>query len=150
MGSSRALNKIYDQFSVPIAELWKPKAKGNEGFDFHTVCPEKLINFGEAKFSGSDNPYGGNTGESTGAGGQADGFVEKDKHHRDRPHLADIGLHQDAIENLKKQSFGVVLAFSMNAKNPLNVFKNAIDKALSYQHLKKAKNIYIVGVSHAP
>jgi hypothetical protein len=149
MGASRALETIFSHISIPLAELWKPKAKGNEGFDFHTVCPSKLINFGEAKFCSSSNPYGGNPGESTGAGGQADGFVEKDKHHRDRPLLTDLGTEQAAIDNLKNQSFGVVLAFSLNAKKPLKILKNAITQALKYQNLKKAQNIYIVGVSHA-
>lgn len=150
MGASRALEAIFNHTSIPLAELWKPKAKGNEGFDFHTVCPNKLINFGEAKFSSSpsSNPYGGNTGDSTGAGGQADGFIEKDKHHRDRPLLAEVGAEEAAIDNLKEQNFGVVLAFSMNAKTPLSVFKSALIKSLEYQHLKKAKNIYIVGVTH--
>jgi hypothetical protein len=149
MGASRALEIIFNHVSIPLAELWKPKASGNEGFDFHTVCPNKLINFGEAKFSSSSNPYGGNTGESSGAGGQADGFVKDDKHHRDRPLLVDLEVGEDAIKNLKNQLFGVVLAFSMNTPNPLEILKNAIQKALSYQNLSKAKSIYIVGVSHA-
>lgn len=148
MGASRALEAIFSHISLPLAELWKPKAKGNEGFDFHTICPKKLINFGEAKFSSSSNPYGGTTGDSTGAGGQADGFIGKDKHHRDRPLLAEVGAEEAAIENLKNKNFGVVLAFSMNAKTPLSVFKNALEKSLSYEHIKKAQNIYIVGVSH--
>lgn len=142
MGASRALETIFSHISIPLAELWKPKAKGNEGFDFHTVCPNKLVNFGEAKFCSSTNPY-------SVAAGQADGFVEKDKHHRDRPLLVDLGTEQAAIDNLKNQSFGVVLAFSMNAKKPLDVFKTALTKALEYQHLKKAQNVYVVGVSHA-
>ena len=149
MGASRALEVIFDHISVPLAELWKPKASGNEGFDFHTVCPNKLINFGEAKFSSSSSPYGGNTGESRGAGGQADGFISQDKHHRDRPLLTDLGTEEGAISNLKNQLFGVVLAFSMTRSNPLDTFRKAIRKAANYQHLEKAKNIYLVGVTHA-
>jgi hypothetical protein len=150
MGASRALETIFSHTSIPLAELWKPKAKGNEGFDFHTICPNKLINFGEAKFSSSpsSNPYGGKTGDSTGAGGQADGFIGKDKHHRDRPLLAEVGAEEAAIENLKNQNFGIVLAFSINAKTPLSVFQNALKQSVDYQHLKKAKYIYIVGVTH--
>jgi hypothetical protein len=148
MGASRALEKIFSHISIPLAELWKPKAKGNEGFDFHTICPNKLINFGEAKFSSSSNPYGGKTGDNTGSGGQADGFIEKDKHHRDRPLLTEVVAEKAAIENLKNQNFGVVLAFSMNAKTPLSVFQNALKQSVGYQHLKKAKYIYIVGVTH--
>lgn len=148
MGSARALEVIFSHIAIPIAELWKPKLKGNEGFDFHTVCPGQFINFGEAKFSNVDNPYGGNSGDSSGAGGQADGFIEKEKHYRDRPHLINL-VSEQAITNLDTESFGIILAFSMNAKNELNVFMNAIKAAQSYQHLKKAKYVYIVGVSHA-
>lgn len=149
MGSARALEIIFSHTAIPLAELWKPQLKGNEGFDFHTVCPAQFVNFGEAKFSSSKNPYGGKSGDSSGAGGQADGFIEQEKHLRDRTHLVNL-VDQQVIDNLDADSFGIVLAFSMNTENALNVFVNAIKQALSYIHLKKAKNIYIVGVSYAP
>ena len=150
MGASRALESIFSHISIPLSELWKSKASGNDGFDFHTVCPDKLINFGEAKFSSSpsSNPYGGNSGESSGAGGQADGFIGQDKHQRDWVHLLHL-VEKSAVDNLTNQSFGVVLAFSLNTNNPLLIFKKAIEKALTYQHLKKATHVYIVGVRHA-
>lgn len=148
IGAARALETIFSHISIPIAELWKPKLIGNEGFDFHTICPAKMINFGEAKFSSSSSPYGGNSGDSKGAGGQADGFINSQKHLMDGVHLPHLA-GQEAADNLNNDLFGVVLAFSINAENPLTVFKNAIQKALEYTHLKKAKNIYIVGVSHA-
>ena len=147
MSSARALEVIFSHIALPIAELWKPQVKGNEGFDFHTICPDQFINFGEAKYSGSKNPYGGNSADSSGAGGQADGFIEQEKHYRDRPHLISL-VDEKAIDKLDAEEFGIVLAFSMNAENVLNVFTNAVKAALEYQHLKKAKNIYIVGVSH--
>ncbi len=149
MGSARALEIIFSHISIPIAELWKPKLTGNEGFDFHTICPSKIINFGEAKFASSGSPYGGNSRDGRGAGGQADGFISDSKHLMDGVHLPHLA-GKEAADNLNKDLFGVVLAFSINAENPLLVFKNAIQKALKYTHLKKAKNIYIVGVSHAP
>lgn len=147
MGSARALETIFSHISIPLAELWKPKLTGNEGFDFHTVCPNKIINFGEAKFSSSGSPYGGNSGDSSGAGGQADGFISGNKHLMDGVHLPHLA-GEEAANNLNNDIYGVVLAFSLNAENSLIVFKNAIKKALSYSHLKKAKNIYIVGVSY--
>lgn len=147
MGSARALEVIFGHVAVPLAELWKPQLKGNEGFDFHTICSDQLLNFGEAKFSSSKNPYGGKSGNHDGAGGQADGFIEQDKHFRDRPHLVNL-VDKQVIDNLDMEVFGVVLAFSMNAKNVLDVLGNAVEKALSYIHLKKAQNIYIVGVSY--
>ena len=148
MGSSRALEVIFSHNSLPIAEFWKPQVKGNEGFDFHTICPENIINFGEAKFaSTTKNPYGGSSGKSDGAAGQADGFFEKEKHLRDRVHLINL-VDEEAIKNLDDDNFGVVLAFSMNSSTPLNIYNNAIESVSSYPELMKAKKIYIVGVSH--
>jgi hypothetical protein len=147
MGSSKALEVVFGHRCLPIAELWKPKLAQNEGFDFHTVCTKNIINFGEAKFSTSSSPYGGNSGDTSGAGGQADGFISATKHLMDGVHLKSLA-GEDATSNLDNDEFGVVLAFSINAVNPLLIFKNAIENSKTYEHLKKAKNIYIVGVSH--
>lgn len=147
MGSSKALEVIFRHRSLPIAELWKPKLSQNEGFDFHTVCGESIINFGEAKFSSSASPYGGNTGESSGAGGQADGFISERKHLMDNVHLGSIAGEM-AATNLDGDVFGIVLAFSINANNPLLILRNAFEQIETYDNLKKAKNIYIVGISY--
>lgn len=147
MGSSKALEVIFKHKSIPIAEIWKPKILGNEGFDFHTVCPENMINFGEAKFSSSSNPYGGPSGGKTGAGGQADGFILNGKHLMDGVHMGHLA-GDDAAANLDNDLFGIVLAFSINSPDPLVILKNALDHSVTYENLKKAKNIYIVGVSY--
>ncbi len=52
-----ALVEAFDHVKVPLAELLKEKISGNPGFDFHTETSESLIAFGEAKYSGSNNPY---------------------------------------------------------------------------------------------
>jgi len=140
MGSSRALEIILKHTSLPIAELWKPQKKQNEGFDFHTVCQKMFINFGEAKFSSSINPH-------SEASSQANKFFQEDKHFRDRVHLVNL-VEKDAINNLDESLFGAVVAFSMNTKNPLLVFNNAIEVACSCPMFKEAKHIYMVGVSH--
>lgn len=140
MSSSRALEVILGHTSLPIAELWKPQKKQNEGFDFHTVCPSKFINFGEAKFSGSGNPHGL-------ASSQAHSFFDSKKHLRDRVHLINL-VEKESLDNLDADSFGAVLAFSINSNNPLTIFENAITTAQSHASLKNAKYIYIVGVSH--
>lgn len=147
MGSSKALEVVFGHRSLPIAELWKPKVAQNEGFDFHTVCSEEIINFGEAKFSNSSSPYSGISGKSSGAGGQADGFIGDGKHLMDGPHLGSLA-GENCASNLDKNIFGVILAFSINAANPLTVLKNALEHSQTYENLKKAKNIYIVGVSY--
>ena len=139
MGSAKALEKIFDHIILPIAELWKPQVKQNEGFDFHTVCSEEIINFGEAKYSGSINPHGD-------AISQAKGFVDDEKHLRDWVHLR--GLVSDgAIENLNNDSYGIVASFSINTEDPLLILKNAIEAAQVALTSDKIKAVYLVGVS---
>ncbi|MCG9650846.1 hypothetical protein L1D24_20110 [Vibrio brasiliensis] len=140
IGSAQALKEIFDHHILPIAELWKPQVKQNEGFDFHTVCTSKYINFGEAKFSSKKSPHGN-------AIDQAKGFIEDEKHFRDRPHLREF-VSKEALDNLDGDSYGVVASFSVNASNPLTVLKNAVYSAEESFKCEKIKSIYLVGVKH--
>ncbi len=142
MGSSRSLHVIFQHISLPISELWKPQRKQNEGFDFHTVCNKNVINFGEAKFKSlpAASPV-------SGAADQANSFFVEDKHYRDRVHLVNLVRHE-AILNLDENLCGMVIAFSMNARDPLTVYKNAISKVESLSFFDNLENVYIVGVSH--
>jgi len=147
MGSAKALEVVFNHRSIPLAELWKPNLSQNEGFDFHTICKEEIINFGEAKFSSSSNPYAGNSGDTSGAGGQADKFIYDGKHLMDNVHFDSLA-GETAATNLDNDLFGIVLGFSINASNPLLILRNALENVQTYSNLKKAKNIYIVGVSY--
>ncbi|MBE0472252.1 MAG: hypothetical protein IBX55_22430 [Methyloprofundus sp.] len=139
IGSTKALEILFDHHILPISELWKPQVKQNEGFDFHTMCLDNIINFGEAKFSAKKNPHGK-------AIDQASGFIEDEKHLRDRVHLVNL-LPEKAINNLDHDTFGVVVSFSINAQDPLNILKNAIDRAEEKLGSQRIKSIYLVGVS---
>ena len=138
IGSSRALNKILHHISLPIAELWKPQLKQNEGFDFHTTCTDNLINFGEAKFSASINPHGN-------AIRQAHDFITQDKHFRDRVHLVNF-CHKDAITNLDEEKYGIIAAFSVNSDNPETIMDNAIKTVKEIKLSDWVSFIYLVGV----
>lgn len=138
IGSSKALAEIFDHVVLPIAELWKPQKKQNEGFDFHTVCKKQFINFGEAKYSSVKNPHGD-------AIDQAKGFIDQEKHLRDRVHLINL-VSEDAIDNLDHDSYGVVASFSINTPDPLAVLKNAIMTAESKLDSDLIKSVYLVGV----
>lgn len=138
LGSARALEQVFNHLSTPIAELWKPQKGQNEGFDFHTVCSSDHINFGEAKYSGSATPHGL-------AITQAGRFVSEKKHLRDRVHLISL-VSQQSIANLDQDNFGVVAAFSLNAQNPLTIFKNAMNSALAIVATHSITNFYLVGV----
>ncbi len=142
MGSARALEVLFKHIVLPVAELWKPQAKQNEGFDFHTVCPEEVINFGEAKFSSvkSKNPHGD-------AIPQACDFIDEEKHFRDRVHLISL-VSENAINNLDEDDFGVIAAFSINSDNPLDILENALKSAQKEFPSRGVKFVYLVGVKH--
>src|SRR5690554_4297844 len=137
IGSTKALEKIFNHVVLPIAELWKPQLKQNEGFDFHTVCTEQLINFGEAKYSGGTSPHGS-------AIIQSEKFLKAEKHLRDYVHLRELAP-AEAVNNLNNDSFGIVISFSINANDPLKVLSNAIESAVDKFGLEKVKAIYLVG-----
>ncbi len=139
IGSTKALEKIFNHVILPIAELWKPQVKQNEGFDFHTVCSDMFINFGEAKYSGSANPHGN-------AINQSKGFIDDEKHLRDYVHLRELAADA-AVENLNNDSFGIVASFSINTTDPLEVLKNAISSAQDKLCSDSIKAVYLVGVS---
>ncbi|HAA44254.1 MAG TPA: hypothetical protein DCE28_01945 [Halomonas sp.] len=139
IGSTKALEKIFHHVILPIAELWKPQIKQNEGFDFHTVCSDMFINFGEAKYSGNVTPHGN-------AINQSKDFIDDEKHLRDYVHLRELASGA-AVENLNNDSFGVVASFSINATDPLKVLKNAIESAQDKLSLDSIKAVYLVGVS---
>ena len=121
IGSTKALEKIFNHVILPIAELWKLQLKQNEGFDFHTVCSTELINFGEAKYSGSSNPHGN-------AINQARRFIDAEKHLRDYVHLREL-TSEAAINNLNNDNYGIIASFSINAADQFQVLKNAIESA---------------------
>lgn len=140
IGASKGLRKIFDHAEVPIAELWKPQIKQNEGFDFHTICPQEKIHFGEAKYSSSANPHGK-------AIAQAKRFLEHDKHYRDRVHLISL-CSDESISHLDDERFGVIVAFSINTEDPLVVLGNALESVVSHGLTGKVDSVCLVGVSH--
>ena len=140
MGSARALEMLFSHIVLPVAELWKPQAKQNEGFDFHTLCPQEVINFGEAKFTSSGNPHGKAISQSA-------GFINEEKHLRDRVHLLNL-VSERAINNLDDDDFGVIAAFSINSDNPLDILENALESAQKVFPSRNIKVAYLVGVKH--
>ncbi|MGF1713115.1 hypothetical protein L4C37_21465 [Vibrio kagoshimensis] len=138
ISSARSLSVIFDHIALPIAEIWKPQIKQNEGFDFHTECTEQLINFGEAKFSGSVNPHGK-------AIPQAEGFINEEKHFRDRVHLVNLAS-QKSIDNLDDDKFGAIAAFSINSKDHASIMDNAIESIQRSGLFEKVQCAYVIGV----
>lgn len=140
MGAAKSLEVLFKHTLIPISELWKPQAKQNEGFDFHSICTADYLNFGEAKYSSGNTSYGI-------ALNQAGKFIAAKKHKRDWVHL--VNLASDAsIQNLNKNLLGVIAAFSIHAKDPLTIFKNALQKAVEFAEKNSVSFVYMVGVTH--
>lgn len=140
MSSARALEEIFKHLKLPIAEIWKPQIRQNEGFDFHTICKKDLINFGEAKFSSTENSHGR-------AINQARDFISQKKHFRDTVHLEKL-TPPIVMSNFDDERFGVIAAFSVNSENILLIFKNALESALQSFPEKNIEFVYLIGVSH--
>lgn len=139
MGASKALEVIFSHTALPISELWKAQVSGNEGFDFHTICPSRVIHFGEAKYSSNDNPY-------SDAAEQVDRFLQEEKHLRDTPHLNILA--PGGMDALDRDIWGVIIAFSLDAQRPLNVLRHAVERAQQFARINSSRGIVIVGVSH--
>jgi len=132
-----SLELQYNHTKVPLAELFKEKKSGNPGFDFHMETHTQLLAFGEAKYSGTINPY-------TKAIKQINGFIDEDK---DKMELTDLKYFtsDEAINNAIDNKKAFIAAFSINSSNPLNIIRNAlssthIDNLLGYDEL------YIIGI----
>lgn len=140
MSAAKSLEVLFHHTLIPIAELWKPQAKQNEGFDFHSVCSADYLNFGEAKYSSVSTTYGI-------ALNQAGGFIATKKHKRDWVHLVNLAS-QASIQNLNDNLHGIIAAFSIHAKDPLTVYKNALQRAAEFAKEKSVSFVYMVGVTH--
>jgi hypothetical protein len=138
MGSAYALEKIFTHEKVPLAELWKPQLSQNEGFDFHTTCQKKYVNFGEAKYSSVISSY-------KNALTQAERFIDDEKHFRDIVHLMHL-VDPACMNNLQNKQFGVVAAFSIKGNRVNLVLTNAAKRAMALANKNKATNVYLIGV----
>lgn len=142
MISYTAQNALCTELShkkIPLAELWKEKVTGNPGFDFHTESVCNIIAFGEAKYSGSDNPY-------TPALTQILDFIKLEK---DTAEIGDLSKFASPISvsnYLQTNKKAFIAAFSINGKHPKKIMNNALnsdflDELLIYDEL------YLIGIS---
>jgi hypothetical protein len=137
MSSQQALSEECLHSIVPLAELLKEKVVGNPGFDFHTETNSEYLAFGEAKYSGVDNPY-------TDALQQINKFIRLKK---DKAELLELSklVSPNAIENFLNDKKAFTAAFSLNAKRMEAIFKNV----LSSEHLTpllQYEELYLIGV----
>ena len=137
MSAQTALENTLAHHRLPLAELFKEKVTGNPGFDFHTESHTTLIAFGEAKYSGNGSPY-------PNALTQICDFITLEK---DVAELTDLSkfVSEKAISNALDNNKAYIAAFSLNAKNPDQIFENI----LLSEYLKpilKYSELYLIGV----
>lgn len=106
--SRRSLVEDFHYWNMPLAELFKQKADGNPGFDFHTITPmNDIIMFGEAKYVAGKTAYNS-------AMNQIGDFIDEKKDMRDLAEICHFMPSQTPLENAANNIKGYVAAFSTN------------------------------------
>jgi len=137
VSAQAALSDHCKHIKVPLAELLKEKVSGNPGFDFHTESHIQLIAFGEAKYSGTSNPY-------QDALEQIARFIRLEKD------SAELAILQNFVSEIATNNFldgkkAYAAAFSVNAKNPSLIIDNSL-KSPHIDDLLIYGELYIIGV----
>ena len=121
----------------PLAEIWKEKAKGNPGFDFHTMDLNNILFYGEAKFNSDKNAY-------SKAISQICKFISKKK---DIMELTDLQKLSSDItsDHLQLNTKGYVAAFSLH-NNFDNIFTTIQNNKNLKQSLLKYPELFFIGI----
>ena len=137
MSAQDALFQSLQHSKIPLAELFKEQKSGNPGFDFHTESSSCLVAFGEAKYSGSENPY-------TRALSQVVSFIDLAK---DDMELTDLKcfVSEKAIQNALNGDKAYIAAFSINTTRPDLIF-NKVLKSDLLTRLVLYPELYLIGV----
>lgn len=128
----------YNHKKIPLAELWKEKASGNPGFDFHTETPTELIAFGEAKYRNTINAY-------SFALEQIKDFIQNKK---DLAELSDLKnfIGKKALSNITSLNLkAFIAAFSLHTNND-ELIINHIMQNSHIRDLLRHPELYIIGV----
>ncbi len=133
----QAVTRSLGHRPLPLAELLKEKITGNPGFDFHTESHTGYIAFGEAKYSGTNNPY-------TNAITQILKFIGDKKDEMEFAIIENF-VTEEAMQKALDGEKAYIAAFSINATSPENVMDNAISSEHT-RNLARHKEIYLVGV----
>lgn len=123
---------------VPLAELFKEKVIGNPGFDFYSANQDKIIVFGEAKYSSSQNAYGRGME-------QVDRFINEKQ---DISDIEDIDKFFD-VESLIKAVKGekaYAVAFSSKQTESEKIIKGIINNH-HYDNLVKYNEVVFLAVN---
>lgn len=134
----QGLAKQYYHKMIPLAEIWKEKALGNPGFDFHTETPRNILIFGESKYTARGTPH--NT-----ALNQIIKFIKEEK---DRSELSDLKnfICEQTVQNCINGNKGYAAAFSLRTTTPRNTILFPLKNNLQIKELLQHQELYLIGV----
>ena len=123
---------------IPLAEIIKSKAVGNDGFDFFSKNLNEIILFGEAKFKSSQNAYGS-------------AFKQIERFERIKQDVSDIKeikefCSEDSLNNHSDGKKGFIASFASKSTSTTNIV-NGIKKNTHFNILKKHQEIICVAVN---
>ncbi len=123
---------------IPLAEIIKSQAVGNDGFDFFSKNLNEIILFGEAKFKSSQNAYGS-------------AFEQIERFERIKQDVSDIKEITDfctevSLNNFSDGKKGFIAAFASKSTSTTNIV-NGIKRNTHFNILKSHQEIICVAVN---
>jgi hypothetical protein len=123
---------------IPLAELFKSQAAGNDGFDFFSINSDQTILFGEAKFLSSQNAFGS-------------AFEQIARFENQKQDVSDINditqfCCEDSLDNFSLGKKGFIASFSSKTSSTVNMIK-AIKRNTNYKKLIGFEEIICVAVN---
>lgn len=127
-----------DYMDIPLAELFKEQVSGNPGFDFYSANKEKIIIFGEAKYSSKRNAYG--VGME-----QVDRFIREEQ---DLSDLNDIDkfFEQESLMLADRGEKAYAIAFASKGTASDMIIKGIINNK-HYKNIVSNKEVVFLAVN---
>jgi hypothetical protein len=123
---------------IPLAELFKSQAVGNDGFDFFSKNLDKVILFGEAKFNSRQNAYGA-------AFEQIARFENQKQDVSDINDIAEFCC-EESLNNHSQGKKGFIASFASKTTSSENMI-NAIKRNTNYNKLVGFEEIICIAVN---
>lgn len=123
---------------IPLAELFKSQAVGNDGFDFFSKNLNKIILFGEAKFSSRQNAYGA-------AFEQIVRFENQKQDVSDIKEIVEFCC-EESLNNHSQAKKGFIASFATKSSTSINII-NAIKRNINYNKLVGFEEIICIAVN---
>lgn len=133
----QALSDSLNYIHLPLAELWKEKASGNPGFDFHSESTNNKIIFGEAKYVCGKNAYNSSLS-------QINKFIVLKK---DLMEIVDLEVlvSNKSVTNFENNRKGYAAAFSSTSVPDTKLIKNICENS-SFRNLLIYDELLLVAV----